>query len=191
MPALSKHAIRGGVGASSVPFHHAGPKDIVFISESSRQHVTGHGAWHHTARSPCPFPGLWRMLNTILGRATHYDATEERVGKKGWGRLVFSAFVKNQDWLCRLGSGYSRPARQLRVSCQAWCGKSSDTSPVSAPSCKAQPFWGWLAWQYLQFLIACLSDKKQNFKKTSVFPFLQPEVIQMRQLRAALYLPQP
>jgi len=68
------------------------------------------------------------------------DVSEERVGKKGWGRLVFSALMKNWDRLCRLSRGYSRPASQL-VSFQAWRGKSSNACPVSAPSSKAQPFW--------------------------------------------------
>lgn len=68
------------------------------------------------------------------------DVAEERVGKKGWGRLVFSALMKNQDRLSRLRRGYLRPARRLLVSFQAWRGKSSNACPVSAPSSKAQPF---------------------------------------------------
>lgn len=38
------------------------------------------------------------------------DVMEERVGKKEWGRLIFSALMKKQDLLCRLRRGYSRPA---------------------------------------------------------------------------------
>lgn len=57
-PAFEKHTIKGGVGASSVCFHCAGPKDILFISELGRQHVTGRGAWHRSTHSPCPPPGV-------------------------------------------------------------------------------------------------------------------------------------
>lgn len=48
----------GGVGASSAHFHRASPRDILFISELGRQHVTGRGAWHRDARSPCPPAGV-------------------------------------------------------------------------------------------------------------------------------------
>jgi len=81
------------------------------------------------------------MLNSILQRAASCDVMEERVEKKDWGRLVFSAFMKNQDLLCGLRRGYSRPASQLLVSCQTQCGKSSNTCLVSAPSSKARPFY--------------------------------------------------
>lgn len=57
-PAFGKHTIKGGVGASSARFHRAGPKDIVFISELGRQHVTGRGAWHHSTRSLYPPPSI-------------------------------------------------------------------------------------------------------------------------------------
>lgn len=38
------------------------------------------------------------------------DVMEERVEKKEWGRLIFSALMKKRDLLCRLRRGYSRPA---------------------------------------------------------------------------------
>lgn len=97
---------RGGVGASSERFHCAGPKDILFISQLGRQHVTSHGAWHRSSRSPCP-PSrrrrLWRMLNSILQRAGPLDPGAVTLRRKGWGKKDGGGWYFQLWWKIRTG----------------------------------------------------------------------------------------
>lgn len=148
-PAFRKHTIKGRCGSFLRAFplcRSQGHSVYITIGQTARHQPRSLAPQLSQPVPPVPAspavkdaeqhpPESW-----TAGPGCH-DVEEERVGKKGWGRLIFSALVKNQDWLCRLRRGYSRPASQLLVSFQAWRGKSSNACPVSAPSSKAQPFW--------------------------------------------------
>lgn len=124
------------------------PRAFLFVSELGRQDVTGRGAWHCSQPvSPggtASSDGCWTASSREpLHHARGRGVMEERVGgkKKGWGRRIFSALMKNCGWFHRLRRGYARPASQLLVSFQALRGKSSNACPVSALGSKARPFW--------------------------------------------------
>lgn len=105
-PAFGKCAIGGGVGASLVCFHHTSPKDILFISKSSRQHVTGRKslAQHHL--QPVPLPGVtgcarcWTASSRELRAVMSWRKGRRRKTGGGW---YFQLSWKTRT--CCVGSG--------------------------------------------------------------------------------------
>lgn len=146
MSALGKHGIEGKCGSFLGAVPPCQPQGLFCLYQNWADRTSL--AWSLALQPVSPpgtasSDGCW----TASSREPHRQArccgvTEERVGgKKGWGRWIFSALMKNCDWFCRLRRGCSRPASQLLISFQAWRGKSSNACPVSTLSSKAQPFW--------------------------------------------------
>lgn len=116
--------------------------------------------------------------------------------RKGWGRKAGGGWYFQPSSKIRIGcAGLGVVIQDQPGNCVFLVKPGAENPPTQAlfphQAARHSPSRVGLHGKICSFSSLAFLTRSKTFKKTFVFPSLQPEVIQMRQLRAALYLPQP